>query len=240
METKPESSEVEEQVTEEATNTEEEKVTSPAEEPTVPLHVHTALRSRAQTAEIEAAELRGKVSIMQQQQVKQTPPAVSPIAEYIAQQKAEGVEDDDIVINAPLYQKQRVYDAQVANETAANTAANDRAVAQATSTRAAMQVHTDWQEVIDKGQSLLSKGQHLDVISAGKDFGELAYAKCKAAIERNKPEPEPKAEPAPKKEPSEQTGDEKPKDGEKSKEEVKSQEEILANASPAAAKAFKL
>ena len=238
METKEMSSEAEEQVTEEAANTEEEKVTSPAEEVQVGLHVVTKLRESRQEEREGRIRAEERLAVMTEQQAKQTPPAVSPIDAFIAQEREEGVKDDDIVISAPLFQKQKVYEAQVANEAAVNTAKNDLAVLQATSTKAAMQVHTDWQEVIDAGQVLLTKGEHIDVTTSGKEFGELAYAKCQAAIARNK-KPDPKAEAPPKKEPSEPAAEEtKPK--EEVKEEAKSQEEILANASPAAAAAVKL
>ncbi len=216
------SEEVTEQVTEEATNTEEAKVT-PAEEPTVPLHQHTALRNRAQKAELAQAEMRGKLSAMEQIQTKQAPAPISPIDAFIQKELDDGVEANDIQIPAMLHVKERQYDKQVANQLTENDAANRLQVTQLASANASSLIHDDWEEVRLAGQALLTKGEFLDVTSAGEGYGELAYAKCKAAIERNKPVE--KTEAAPKKEPSEL------KEEVKEKVVVPTQDELLAGIS---------
>lgn len=234
MESKEMSSEVEEkqELTVEATDTEEEKTSPVEDEPTVPLHAHTALRGRAQKAEIEAAELRGKVSVLQSQQIETT--TVSPLDTAKAAYIKENGDLDGFTLSAELYEQQEAYKAHQATKTAEGEAAITLANQQATSIHASKLVHDDWQEVLDAGEKLLTRGEHLDITSSGEKFGELAYAKCKAAIERSKPVKETSAAPETK------TSEQEAKAKKKADEEAPSQADILANASPAAAAAFKL
>ena len=221
-----------------AANTEgAEGKTSPAGESEFSSEAIAAIskqRSQKNDAMIEAAELRGKLSVMQESQAKQVPATVSPVDAYIAQQIEEGVDKEDITISASLFQQEKVYDKQLANQQALNDTALSLANEQAVSLKVAKNVHDDWQDVIDAGQVLLTKGEHLDVTSAGKDFGEVAYAKCKAAIERNKPVKETEA--APESELSKSEAEAKVKADAEAKakadaEKVPSQDEVLKKAS---------
>jgi len=157
------------------------------EEPKVPLHEHTALRSRAQAAELEAAELKGRLAAMTEMQTKQTPAAKSPLDLEIERQAAEGIDEDDMVISPALYRKQQIYDKQIANQQAEARAKEEINAKRLSSVNNAKAKYDDWQTVIDAGGSLLTKGEVVDLEDAGVDFGEKTYKKCLAAIERSKP-----------------------------------------------------
>lgn len=191
-----------------------EEETSPADEPKkdVPVAKHIALRHRAQTAELEAATLRGKIEGMQQAQASQAPAAKSPLELEVERQAAEGIDEEDMTITPALYRKQQLYDQQVANQAAEKTAQDQITTKQLASANKAIAAHDDWQEVVLAADGLMTEGELVDLKRAGDNFGELAYEKALAAIERNKPEtkPESKADTAPKEEQSEsKTGAEK-------------------------------
>ena len=205
----------------EAAATEEVKA-SPAEaEPTVPLHVHTALRGRAQTAEIAQARAEGKLEALQQQNVATA--TVSPLDAEIARQRVDGIEEEDISIPASVIQADKLYERNqivAAEEAAAKQQLGNIQIA---SMNTAKLVHADWQEVINAGQNLLTNGESMDVAAEGSNFGELAYEKCKAAIERANPVT--KTEAAPETKLSESEAEKKAK----AAEETKSQEDLLEN-----------
>jgi len=69
----------------------------------------------------------------------------------------------------------------------------------------------------------LTPGQAIDIAAAGDNFGELAYVKCKAAIERSKPVT--KTEAAPKLSKSEA---EKKAEADAKAKVIPSQDEVLA------------
>ncbi len=207
-------------------SSEEQQVESPEQEvQTVPLDKHVALRHRAQTAEIEAAELRGRVSALEQVNTTHAPAAKSPL-----ELRAE--EDDcsvgEVRMDGDLYQKQAAWDRQQENVNAQAVADKALAVDTFTSMNEAKIAHDDWQTVIDAGDRLLSAGEQLDIKNAGAKFGEVAYAKCKVAIERNKPV----EEAAPKLSESEQKAKDEADAAKKVEEAAKgkSQDEILAEA----------
>lgn len=157
----------------------------------------TALRHRAQAAELEAAELKGRLAGIQEVNAKAAPPAKSPL-QLRAEQ--DGVAVDEVQMDGALYQAQRRHDDQVANQKAETKAKADKTAALKKSMDAAKANNADWQDVISAGEQHLTPGEMLDLENAGVDFGEQAYVKCKAAIERNKPKTE---TPAPDKKPGE-------------------------------------
>jgi len=167
-----------------------EATTSPASKSAFPdeaIATISGLRTRAQTAEVEAAELRGKIAGMQEATAKAAPPAVSPLDAEIARQAGDGVAEEDMTISPTIYRKHELWKEQVANqktETAAKTAKADVLENSRTASKAK---HADWMDVVTAGQVHLTKGEVIDLEEAGADFGEFAYEKCKAATERAKP-----------------------------------------------------
>ncbi len=243
METNEMSSEVEEKqvATDQATNTEEEK-TSPAEvesETFGPKAIAaiSKQRSEKQGALVAQARAEGKLEALMSQRMETA--TISPIETAKDAYIKENGDLEGFTLSVELYEQQEAYRAHQATKAAQGDAATALANQQAVSLNASKIVHDDWQDVINVGEKLLSKGEHLDVTSAGADFGEVAYAKCKAAIERNKSAKETSA--APKKELSEQEAKEKKEADEKAKAKVApSQNEVLKGASAAAKTAFKL
>ena len=186
-------------------------------EPTVPLHDHTALRTRAQAAEIAQARAEGELNAIRQQQASQTPAAKSPLDLEIERQAAMGVLEEDMTITPALYRRQQLFDQQIANQAAESNRQHELGKVQVVSLRTAKANHEDWMEVVAKGDALLTKGEVLDIVNTGEGFGEFYYAKLQEAIERNAPKSEPKAETAPEKKPSKSEAEEK----------VPTQQEIL-------------
>lgn len=181
----------------EMSSEETQEESSPAKEPTAPLHVVTALRSRAQAAEVEAANLRGQLSTLQ----VQAEPTKSPMEIEIERQAAEGIDEEDMTISPAIYRKDQAFQKRLAEESAVLTADNTLREAQLASTATAKIVHEDWQDVMTKAVPHMTKGEMLDIENAGADFGEVAYAKAqevllrvnpKAAPETSEPEPEEK------------------------------------------------
>jgi hypothetical protein len=211
----------------------EEKVTEKVEEPMVPLHEHTALRSRAQTAEVDNARLKGQIDILTAQQTTEAPVNVSPVDREIARQREEDPDltDDDIVITAKTFRDQEAWKVQTANQASEDAAASDLKVQQAISVQTAYKVHDDYMDVINQGDKLLTEGQLLDCRNAGADFGEKSYQMCKSAIEKANLKAAPES--------SEQTDDEKVaadaaakvKADAEAEKAVPSQESILSNIS---------
>lgn len=177
----------------------------------------TALRSRAQAAEVESAELRGKIAGMQEAAAKVAPPAKSPL-QLRAEQ--DGVSIGEVQMDGALYEAQRTHDQQIANQKAATDAKAEKAKVMETSRTASRAKHDDWNEITIAGEGHLTPGQMLDLENAGMDFGEQAYEMCKAAIERVKPKPE---TPAPENKSSEPENKTEPEN-----KEPPTQEEILS------------
>lgn len=195
---------------------------SAAEEPQVPLHTVTALRTRAQEAEVAQARAEGELAALKQAQTQQAPAPKSPLQ---LRAEEEGVSVSEVQMDGALYEAQKEYDQQVANQAAQATATQKLGVQQLASTQKAKTVHEDWQEVILAGQALLSPGELVDISAAGNDYGELAYEKCQAALARNKPESD--AAPETKQSKSEAEAKAKAEAEAKAKENVPSQQEIL-------------
>ena len=242
METNEMSSEVEEKqvVTEDATNAEEKNLTPAEVEPEAfspkAIAAISKQRSAKQDALVAQARAEGKLEALQSQRIETA--TVSPVDVAKAAYIKENGDLEGFTFSVELYDQQEAYKAHQATKAAQGEAATALASQQATSIHTSRIAHEDWQEVINVGEKLLSKGEHLDVTSAGADFGEIAYAKCKAAIERNKPVTK-ETSAAPKLKPSEQEAEEKKKAAEKEKV-TPSQKEILAGVSQATAAAFKL
>ncbi len=160
----------------------------------------SGLRKRSQAAELRAERAEGVAEGMQQVAAKAEPPAVSPLDAHIAKQVADGVDEEDVTISPSLYRRQKVFETQVANKETAAMTTKVHQDAQFQSIRDTKLIHDDWDETIAAGESNLTKGELVDLQDAGDNYGELAYAKCKAATERAKPKTE---KPAPETKPGE-------------------------------------
>ncbi len=204
-----------------------------SEQLTVPLEKHTALRTRAQAAETQAANLQGQLTGLKAAQAHNAPAVKSPIEMEKERQAAEGVDPADMTVPLGVLESQRVFDQRVANLAADTKAKGDLAALQLQSFNKSKTLHDDLAMVTTTGESLLTPGERVDIERAGANFGELFYEKSLAAIERNKPEPEKKPEAAPEKKPSESEAD---------NTKVPTQAEILAdlNVDPATIAAAKL
>lgn len=159
------------------------------QEPTVPLHEHTALRTRAQDAEVSLARAQGQLDALSAQRQTDAPAALSPLEVETARQMEEDpdLNADDVVITAKTYKDQKLYEQQTANQVAESAAASDHATMQGASAVRARIVHDDYDQVIRNGENLLTKYQKMEVLDAGKEFGEVSYAMCRKAIEASKP-----------------------------------------------------
>lgn len=198
--------------------------TSPAEksaEETVPLHKHTALRTRAQAAEVAQARAEGELAGIRQ---AQAPAAKSPLDAEIERQAAEGIAEEDMTFTPALYRKQQSHDQQIAKQAATEEAARKLAIKQVASKNKAMADHEDWPEVIAAGEIHLTPGELVDIQNAGADFGEVVYSKCQTAAARHKP----KTDTAPEKKPDESEAEKKEAEKIAADEKVPTQEEILA------------
>lgn len=212
---------------------------TPADEPQVPLHEHTALRTKKQAAELEAAELRGQIVGMQKAQAQTAPAVKGPLELEIERQRAEGIADDDMQVSPVIINKNDAWKQQQTNAATKATATQQRRLQQSASKTKAMAAHDDFNEVVLAGQDHLTQGELLDLENAGVDFGEQCFSKCKAAAERVKPEPKPDPKPAPNKDESKSVEEiAAAKAAEEGK--VQSQEEILKQADPVAARAASL
>jgi len=137
-------------------------------EPSVPLHVHTALRGRAQDAEIAQARAEGKLEALQSQNLATA--TVSPIDAEIARQKAEGIDEEDMQISPAVIKADKQYERNQAAIAAEATAKQQLGQLQVGSMNTAKLVHDDWQDVVNAGQSLLTPGQAIDIAAAGDNF----------------------------------------------------------------------
>ena len=179
----------------------------------------TALRHRAQAAELEAAELKGRLAGIQEANAKAAPPAVSPLDAEIARQVAEGIPEDEMTVSPAIYRKQEIFKEQVANKKATTKATAEKAAIMEQSRAKAKADIADWDDVVTAGQVLLTQGELLDLENAGADFGEQAYTKCKAATDRAKPKTDTPA-------PDNESGEPETKAAQK-KPEPLTQQEIL-------------
>jgi len=197
--------------------------TPPAEESVISeekaIAKFTALRSRAQAAEIEAAELRGKLEILQGANEQNAAHAeVSPIQREMKKQEVDSLDDLDLTPGEMLRLGRQESAWEKAQATKAEAAEAEKAAVQTRikSRNAAVAKHPDWQTVIDVGEQHLTAGELLDLQNAGADFGIAAYEKCKAAAERVKPKTDLSAQNEPE------------KGGKTTTKEVPTQEEILS------------
>ena len=171
----------EEEQESEKTSTEEK---TSASEPVVPLHEHTALRGRAQAAELKAANLEGQLTAMQQttsQAVK------SPMDIEIARQVEEGIAEEDMTITPALYRQQQAFEKQQTEQATVASAKQVRSEAQLASRELSMVTHPDWQDTVNAAIKHMTKGEMLDLESERENFGEAIYAKAQEVLERVKP-----------------------------------------------------
>lgn len=204
-----------------------EAETPPAEKPAaeelkVPLHTVTALRTRAQQAEVAQARAEGELAALKQVQSQQVPAPKSPLQ---LRAEEEEVSIGEVKMDGALYEAQKEHDQQIATQATQAEATRKLGVQQLASTNKAKAAHEDWQKVVLDGQALLSPGELVDIGAAGDDFGELAYAKCATALAQNKSETD--AAPEKKLSKSEAEAKAKAEAEAKAKEKVPSQQEIL-------------
>ena len=188
METNEMSSEnTEQELSQEALDAANAAGTPPVVEPTVPLHVHTALRTRAQDAEIAKAHLEGKLEALQNQNVQTA--VVSPLQTAKEAYIAENGDLDGFAMSVELYEQDTAFkDNQV---TQAAEIANQQAlgVLQSASIQKSRLLHDDFNEVIAEGQKLMTDNEYRYVSGSSGDYGELAYEMSQKAIARSKPAP---------------------------------------------------
>ncbi|MEE9354790.1 MAG: hypothetical protein V3U75_04295 [Methylococcaceae bacterium] len=220
MSEQEQSSEVKDQEAEKSAAEEALKATAdPASElePTVPLHKHTALRQRAQAAEVAQARAEGQLSAIKETAAAQAPAVKSPMQTEIDRQVAEGIDEADMTFSPRIFQAELDHREQVTSQTVATKAHNETVAKQRASSEAARLKHDDYSAVVEAGLAQMTKGQILDIEGEVANFGENIYAKSQAIIAANaKPDPE---TPAPKEEPSEPEAEEK----------VPTQDKILAD-----------
>ncbi len=133
---------------------------------------------------VAQARAEGKVEALQSQQVETAVESPLDVAK-----KAYIEENGDLegfTMSVDLYEKQELFKEHKATQAVETETTQKLQVVQLASVDAAKIVHDDWQDVINAGVKLLTKGEHLDLEGTGNDFGELTYEKCKTAIERNK------------------------------------------------------
>ncbi len=146
----------------------------------------SALRTRAQTAETEAARLQGVIEGMEKANTKAAPAVISPLDAEIARQAEEGIAEEEMTISPVIYRKQQKHEAQVRNQKAEADKATTLEATKETSRVAARALHPDWDTVINENQQYLTAGEVLDIENAGADFAVQAYQKCQAVSERLK------------------------------------------------------
>jgi len=233
-ETKMSSEEETRDLTQEATDA---SADTPAKtEPTVPLHEVTALRTRAQEAEaiaqqnaIDLATAQGELNALRN---KPTATSKSPLEIEIERQAAEGLTEDEMTVSPVVVRAEAVYQRQIDEQAAQTRTRAEIASVQTKSVKKATAKYSDYKAVTNQGEVLLTRGELVDIASETDNFGEIAYAKCKAAIERfapAKPETKPEviADAAPNKNQSESVV-------------VPTQQEILKGVDPATALAAQL
>lgn len=191
-----------------------------SKEKTVPLHDHTALRKRAQTAERAQAFAEGQLAAINQAAKTQTPAVKSPMELEIERQTAEGIDQADQTFTPAIMQAELDYRDQVANQAVADKATAELHAKQVASTTTAKAKHEDWQTVVSTAYALMTPGEIVDIERESVNFGEVAYAKAQEAITRNAPESKTKTAPEKK-----QSGSEAEV---KTEVKVQTQDEILA------------
>lgn len=211
MSEQEQSSEVKEQDAEKSAAEEAlEATAAPASEtePTVPLHKHTALRDRAQAAEIAQARAEGQLAAIKEQTAAQTPAAKGPLQLEIERQTADGIDEANMTVSPKIILAQQAHDRIIA-EQATTTKANEARVSKQRESTALSRVkHEDFDTVVNTGLALMTRGQRADIEDEIDNFGENAYAKSQEAITRNA-KPESKTETAPEKKQSESEAEEK-------------------------------
>ena len=148
---------------------------------------HTALRTRAQKAELALARAQGQIAGMEQAALKQSPAAISPLDAEIARQTAEGIDEVDMTIPPSVIRADKLWEAQQRNQVVEQDKRKALVGEQDKSATVARGKNADWDAIVLAGQQLLTQGELLDIQNAGADYGDMAYKKCQAAVERNKP-----------------------------------------------------
>ncbi|MCH8121176.1 MAG: hypothetical protein IIC00_15820 [Planctomycetes bacterium] len=166
----------------------------PVTEPKVPLHEHTALRQRAQQAEVAQARAEGELAAIRQ---KAVPAVKSPLDLEVERQAADGIAEADMTVSPALIREQQAYDLKAAEQTAVANRKQELGVVQVASANKAKAAHADWQAVIAAGDGLLSAGEILDIAATGEGFGEMYYEECRAAAEKNVPKSDSSTDTAP-------------------------------------------
>jgi len=149
----------------------------PAKADTVPLAVFLEQKNARKQAEIEAAEMRGRLAAMQElasQRVQPEQPAqvIDPYA---------GIEPDALLTPVDL---QRIEaNKELLRQQQAQQSADAQRVADAReSYQTALTQHTDLQSIINAGEQFLTKGDKVDIYEGGKNAIQIAYQRCKLRL----------------------------------------------------------
>ena len=139
---------IEEKVAESVEEKVEEKV---VEEPEMmPVAAHVAykhkMQERVSSAQIEAAEARGRASAMEAQNV--APPAKSPLDLEMERQAADGIAEDDMSITPKTLRAEQAFQNNLASEAANIESQKALGVTQNASIGTARLVHDDFDAVV--------------------------------------------------------------------------------------------
>ena len=149
----------------------------PAKADTVPLAVFLEQKSARKQAEIEAAEMRGRLAAMQElasRQVQPEQPAkvIDPYA---------GIEPGTLLTPEDL-QRIDANKAAQAQHQAQQQAEAQRIADARESYQTALVQYTDLQNIINAGEQFLTKGDKLDIYEGGKNSIQIAYQRCKLRL----------------------------------------------------------
>ncbi len=187
------SSDLAESALAEAEKSAEESAEKPEDRPSVADHAklreqRREARGEAQTAKIEAAELRGRLAGMQERQVVEA--ELSPMQALMKEQGVGDVDDLDISAGKAIaLAKQEVkWDAAQAAKTTAADAETTRQgnldVQHKTAKNEDRGEGLDYGTIVDMGEKFLTAGDRLDIQNSKEPF-ELAYRRCLRAIQES-------------------------------------------------------
>ena len=130
-------------------------------------------KSALKQAEIEAAELRGRLAAMEQ--LRQTPQP------EVVDDPYAGIAPDTLLTPADLQRIEANRAAQQQKQ--AQQAAEAQRVADAReSYTTALTATPDLTDVINAGEAYLTKGDKIDIFEGGKQAYQLAYQRCKLRL----------------------------------------------------------
>ncbi|KKN73175.1 hypothetical protein LCGC14_0403480 [marine sediment metagenome] len=213
----------EQEKTQQAKTEQESPASESVKEPTVPLHEVTKIRTRAQVAEVEAANLRGQLTALQQTTVQTVK---SPLE--IAMAAEDVTSPDDLEKPWAVMEANNRWKQEQAEQAAQADATQAISQAQLASRELALVAHDDWQQVVNKAVAHMTKGEMIDLEAEGENFGEAIYTKSKEVLERVNPDKDTAPETS-KSEAAEKAAAEKKAEEEAAEHKTPTQDEILAD-----------